>query len=157
MKYLVVLFLVLSCLGTALSNDATPMATDQALEARVTKLSEELRCLVCQNQTIADSQAGLAIDLKNQVREQFRQGRNEQEVISFMVQRYGDFVLYRPPLKATTLLLWLGPFVMLFFALWVLLITLKQHRSKGEVNAHDDATHLQAQLLLATKPNDKAS
>jgi len=82
---------------------------DALLEARVQALAAELRCLVCQNQSLADSHADLAVDLKNQVREQLRAGRSEAEVTAFMTERYGDFVLYRPPLKATTLLLWAGP------------------------------------------------
>ena len=76
-------------------------------------LAEELRCLVCQNQTLADSHAALAIDLKNRIRELLREGKSEGEVLDFMVQRYGDFVLYRPPLRATTALLWAGPFILL--------------------------------------------
>jgi cytochrome c-type biogenesis protein CcmH len=108
--------LLIALLATALlmaaparAADAQNVAADPALEARVNALSAELRCLVCQNQTIADSHAELAVDLKNQVREQLKSGRSEQQVIDYMTQRYGDFVLYRPPFKATTLLLWLGP------------------------------------------------
>ena len=85
-------------------------AQDVALEQRVQRLSEELRCLVCQNQSLADSHADLAIDLKNQVREKFRQGASEADVIAFMTERYGDFVLYRPPVDGKTWLLWFGPF-----------------------------------------------
>jgi cytochrome c-type biogenesis protein CcmH/NrfF len=88
---------------------AVPLADDAVLEARVDGLASQLRCLVCQNQSLADSHAGLAIDLKNQVREQLRAGRSEAQVIDYMTQRYGDFVLYKPPWKATTALLWLGP------------------------------------------------
>src|SRR3954470_11584635 len=79
------------------------------LEKRVMALAEELRCLVCQNQTLADSHAALAIDLKNRIRELLRDGKSEREVLDFMVERYGDFVLYRPPLRATTVPLWAGP------------------------------------------------
>jgi len=87
----------------------------EALEKRVMDLSSELRCLVCQNQTLADSNAPLAVDLRNTVREQLAKGASEREVIDFMTARYGDFVLYRPPFKGTTLLLWLGPFLLLAF------------------------------------------
>ena len=76
-------------------------------------LAEELRCLVCQNQTLADSHAALAVDLKNRIRELLREGKTEREVLDFMVQRYGDFVLYRPPLRSATALLWAGPFILL--------------------------------------------
>lgn len=88
---------------------AGPVAVDPALEQRVQALSNQLRCLVCQNQTIADSHAELAVDLKNQVREQLRAGRSEAQVLDYMTERYGDFVLYRPPWKASTLLLWTSP------------------------------------------------
>lgn len=92
---------------------ASALAQDPALEKRVMGLAHELRCLVCQNQTLADSNAPLAIDLRNQIREQLARGASESEVREFMVARYGDFVLYKPPLKATTLLLWFGPFLLL--------------------------------------------
>jgi len=89
------------------------LAQDPALDKRVAGLAHELRCLVCQNQTLADSNAPLAVDLRNQIREQLAQGASERQVLDFMVARYGDFVLYRPPLKASTLALWIGPFVLL--------------------------------------------
>ena len=91
-----------------------------ALELRVNQLASELRCLVCQNQTIADSHAELAVQLKNEVRTQLAQGRSDDEVRDFMVARYGDFVLYRPPVSATTALLWAGPAVLLLIGLGLL-------------------------------------
>jgi cytochrome c-type biogenesis protein CcmH len=94
---------------------------DPNLEKRVTGLAHELRCLVCQNQTIADSNAPLAVDLRNQIREQLAAGKSESDVIDFMVARYGDFVLYRPPLKASTVLLWAGPFLFLLLGVWLLI------------------------------------
>lgn len=90
---------------------ATP--TDAELDARVHALSEQLRCLVCQNQTLADSNAELAVDLRRQVREQLRQGASDDEVKQYLVQRYGDFVLYKPPVKPLTWLLWFGPLLLL--------------------------------------------
>lgn len=97
---------------------------DPALEARVQRLAAELRCLVCQNQTIADSNADLAVDLRRQVREMLQQGRSDREVLDFMTARYGDFVLYRPPVRGNTALLWFGPGVLLVGGLaglwWVL-------------------------------------
>jgi cytochrome c-type biogenesis protein CcmH len=95
------------------ADEAKPVAADPVLEQRVHAITEELRCLVCQNQTIADSHADLAIDLKNQVREKLVQGMSDKDIIDYMVQRYGDFVLYRPPVKSTTWLLWFGPFLLL--------------------------------------------
>jgi cytochrome c-type biogenesis protein CcmH len=95
---------------------------DPILEKRVVALAEELRCLVCQNQTLADSHAALAVDLKNRIRELLREGKTEREVLDFMVQRYGDFVLYRPPLRAATALLWGGPFILLALGMgaWIM-------------------------------------
>ena len=104
---------VLFWLGCALAQDA-------GLERRVTNLAHELRCLVCQNQTIADSNAPLAVDLRNQIREQLAAGKSERDVVDFMVARYGDFVLYRPPLKASTVLLWVGPFAALIAGFYFL-------------------------------------
>jgi cytochrome c-type biogenesis protein CcmH len=97
-----------------------------ALEKRVDHVAQQLRCLVCQNQSIADSHAQLALDLKKEARTQLSQGRSEQEVIDFMVQRYGDFVLYRPPFNAATLLLWIGPFALLVAGLAALLVNLRR-------------------------------
>ena len=88
-------------------------AEDPALEQRVAGLAHELRCLVCQNQSLAESNAPLAVDLRNQIREQLARGASENDVRDYMVARYGDFVLYKPPLKATTVALWVGPFVLL--------------------------------------------
>ena len=94
---------------------------DPNLERRVTSLAHELRCLVCQNQTLADSNAPLAVDLRGQIREQLKAGKSERDVMDFMVQRYGDFVLYRPPFKASTVALWLGPFALLALGAWLFL------------------------------------
>jgi cytochrome c-type biogenesis protein CcmH len=104
------------------------LAQDPALDKRVATLAQELRCLVCQNQTIADSNAPLAVDLRNQIREQAAAGRSDRDIIDFMVARYGDFVLYRPPFKGTTLLLWLGPFVFLIGGLFFLVRLLRRRR-----------------------------
>ena len=101
---------------------------DPELEKRVANLSKELRCLVCQNETLADSQAGLASDLRNQVREQMKAGKSDKEIIAFLTARYGDFVLYRPPVRPTTYLLWFGPFAMLVIGLWLLYRYVKKRR-----------------------------
>ena len=113
------LLLVLAC-GLAAAQD------DAALEKRVHELSTELRCLVCQNQTLAESNAPLAVDLRNQVREQLKAGKSERDVVDFLVARYGDFVLYRPPLKASTILLWTGPFLLLAFGLLLLFVKIRR-------------------------------
>ena len=98
---------------------------DSAEEARFNELIEELRCLVCQNQSLADSDAGLAEDLRQEVLNQMRSGKNDEEVKSFLVERYGDFVLYRPPLQTNTLLLWLGPGVVLLIGGFFVLMNIR--------------------------------
>jgi cytochrome c-type biogenesis protein CcmH len=136
----------------ASAGEATPLAEDPVLEARVMRLSEELRCLVCQNQTIADSHAGLAIDLKNQIREQLRAGRTDAEVLAYMVERYGDFVLYRPPVKATTAALWYGPFALLAFGAAVVVVVVRRRRPHAEDAPFTDAQLQRAATLLADEP-----
>ena len=126
MARLLAFLLVVSPAPWAHAKEAAPAAADPALEQKVMALAAELRCLVCQNQTIADSSAPLAEDLRNQVRERMRQGASDPEIIDFMVARYGDFVLYRPPVKATTLLLWFGPLLLVVAGLLVLLRRLRR-------------------------------
>lgn len=101
-------------------------AADPALEARMLAVTSELRCLVCQNQTIADSHSGLAEDLRREVREQLRRGASDEDIRRYMTERYGDFVLYRPPLKPATALLWTGPGLLLAGALGTLAWTLRR-------------------------------
>ena len=96
--------------------------------ARYRSLTEELRCLVCQNQTLADSQAPLAVDLKREILAQMQAGRSDAEIVDYLVARYGDFVRYRPPVQANTLPLWLGPLVMLAGGLWWLAVQLRRIR-----------------------------
>jgi len=117
MGKLLALLLGLFLAVSVLAKEAPPASADPALEHRLVVLTEQLRCLVCQNQSIADSHAELAIDLKNQVREKLRQGESDEKIMEYMVARYGDFVLYRPPVKATTFPLWFGPFALLLAAL----------------------------------------
>jgi cytochrome c-type biogenesis protein CcmH len=101
----------------AAANEAVPTLNDPVAARREVELAKQLRCLVCQNETIADSRAGLAVDLRSKLREQMAAGKSDAEIIAFMTERYGDFVLYKPPLKATTVLLWAGPFVLLAIGL----------------------------------------
>ncbi len=122
-------FLFCLAVSSGTAKEAAPAADDPVLEKRVTGLAAELRCLVCQNQTLADSNAPLAVDLRNQIREQLKGGASERDVIDFLVARYGDFVLYRPPLKATTLALWGGPFVFLALGLILLFRRIARRRS----------------------------
>jgi cytochrome c-type biogenesis protein CcmH len=142
--------LVLLAPALAAAKEATTVAPDPVLEKRVLTLSEELRCLVCQNQTIAESHAGLAIDLKNQIREQMSAGKSDADILEYMVARYGDFVLYRPPVKASTVLLWFGPFALLAGAIGFLLIQIKRRRTTLQQSNREltDAERSRAQQLL---------
>ncbi len=106
--------------------EAAPAAANPALEVQVMRISAELRCLVCQNQTIADSNADLAVDLRRQVREMLAKGQSEAQIIDYMTARYGDFVRYRPPLKSSTALLWYGPAVLLVLAVGTLVLVLRR-------------------------------
>jgi cytochrome c-type biogenesis protein CcmH len=120
----------------AAAKDAAPAVADPVLEARMQAIAIELRCLVCQNQTIADSNADLAVDLRNQVREMLKQGKSEREIIDYMTARYGDFVLYRPPVKTTTALLWFGPLALLVGGLVILVLVLRR-RSRLAADAFE--------------------
>lgn len=124
----------------AFGKEAVPTELDRIQQKRAVELSEHLRCLVCQNQTIADSNAELAQDLRRQVREQIAQGRTDAQIVAFMVQRYGDFVLYDPPLKSTTLLLWFGPGVLLLAGIAALIrnVRLRRRRAEAEGMSADD-------------------
>jgi cytochrome c-type biogenesis protein CcmH len=124
--YLFVALLLAATAVGAAAKEAVPEAADPALEARMTRITSELRCLVCQNQTIADSSADLAADLRRQTRELLKQGKSDQEIVAYMTARYGDFVLYRPPLRATTALLWFGPGLMLIGGAAVLVLVLRR-------------------------------
>ena len=113
MRRIAFLILISLCfVGVMLAKDAQPNE-DPQIEQRMKHLTEQLRCLVCQNETLADSRADLAEDLRKQIREQIKAGKSDQEIIAFLTERYGDFVLYNPPVKLTTYLLWFGPFVFL--------------------------------------------
>jgi cytochrome c-type biogenesis protein CcmH len=118
--------------------EARLTAADPQLEARVMAVSAELRCLVCQNQTIADSHAGLAIDLREQVRQMLGRGESEEQVIDFMTTRYGDFVRYRPPVRAATWLLWFGPALLLLAAVAGLLLHLRRRAALGDTAFEED-------------------
>jgi cytochrome c-type biogenesis protein CcmH len=127
---------------------ARPLALDPELEARVLAIAGELRCLVCQNETIAASHADLAVDLRNQVREQLRAGKSDAEIRAYMVARYGDFVLYTPPVKPTTWLLWAGPFLLLVAMAALLWRTLARRRSLAAAAPLSEAEQQRARALL---------
>jgi cytochrome c-type biogenesis protein CcmH len=114
----------------ALAGEAVPTAADPVLEARVQAIASELRCLVCQNQTIADSHAELAVDLRDQVREMVKRGDSQEQIVAYMTARYGDFVLYRPPVRKSTWLLWFGPLLLLVFSVSMLILHLRRRRNQ---------------------------
>jgi len=139
------LIALIACLLAARvgANEAAPASADPALEARVMQIAAELRCLVCQNQTLADSNAGLALDLREQMRTMLREGADAEQVRRFMTDRYGDFVLYRPPLKATTLALWFGPLALLIGGIGVLWAVLRRRNRLG-------AEHFEPEVIDTT-------
>ena len=126
-RVVLLISLVLCFAGADIAKEAQPNE-DPQIEQRMKALTEQLRCLVCQNETLADSRADLAEDLRKQIREQMKAGKSDQEIIAFLTQRYGDFVLYKPPVKSTTYLLWFGPFVLLIGGIGVLYRYLKRRR-----------------------------
>jgi cytochrome c-type biogenesis protein CcmH len=130
------------------ANEAAPLAADPLLEARVMRVAEELRCLVCQNETLAASQADLAVDLRNQIRRKLQHGESEAQIIDFMTQRYGAFVRYRPAFNVTTALLWVGPFVLLAGAAFVLLVSIRRRRSSAPPLPLDEPETRRLEALL---------
>lgn len=135
------LSLALACLmsSPARAGEAAPLADNPELEARMMAIASELRCLVCQNQTIADSHAGLAIDLRQEIREQLQQGKSERQIRDYMTARYGNFILYRPPVEGHTLLLWFGPGMLAIGGLGFLWWTLWR-RARMQADAFDPDT-----------------
>ena len=152
-KHLLIALLVSMGLS-AQAKVAPNTSADPALEARMMVIAEELRCLVCQNETIAASHADLAIDLKNQIRIKLNEGQSQKQILDFMVDRYGDFVLYRPPLKTTTVLLWLGPFTLLAIAVLTLVLNVRRRKRSAQPAALSDADVAKARDLLANPPHN---
>jgi len=145
-RLLLVVLLMLPMIVHA--KEAAPTADDPSLEQRLMTLAAELRCLVCQNQSLADSHADLAIDLRNQVREQMKAGKTDDEIRAWLTQRYGDFVLYRPPVRSTTALLWVGPFLLLLAGLVGLGLYLRRRRQVIGQPQLTEEEHVRAQALL---------
>jgi cytochrome c-type biogenesis protein CcmH len=139
-----------SCaLPSALAGEAQPLL-DPALEARIKHLEEELRCLVCQGQSIAESDSGFAQDIRREIESMMRAGKSDPEIIDFLVQRYGDFILFRPPVKSTTALLWAGPLVLLAIggAFAVVLVMRQRRAPRQELSAEQVR---QAESLLGVE------
>jgi cytochrome c-type biogenesis protein CcmH len=123
---------LLAMAGAAFGQASEVDRPDAVTEQRLKELAEELRCLVCQNQTIADSHAPLAVDLRNQIRQQIAEGRSDDQIRAYMVERYGDFVLYRPPFKATTVVLWVGPFLLVAFGAVIFAVIVRRRRREAD-------------------------
>ncbi len=130
------------------ANDAVPLAEDPVLEQRVIGISEELRCLVCQNESLAGSRADLAQDLRREIRTLIKAGKTDAEIMDFMVSRYGDFVRYRPPVKPVTWVLWFGPFVLLIGALAGLIGMIRRRQRQPHVPVLSADQRLQVEALL---------
>ncbi|MCA1605066.1 MAG: cytochrome c-type biogenesis protein CcmH [Acidobacteria bacterium] len=138
------------------ARDAEPSASDPILEERVMNLSRELRCLVCQNETLADSRADLANDLRLQIREQMQAGKSDKEIVAYLTERYGKFILYNPPVDPTTYLLWFGPFIFLVAGLALLFRYLKQRRELISEQPLSADERLRAEALLK-RPREKGT
>ena len=153
------IFLVIASifiLQLSYANDAAPLADDPVTEQRLISISEEMRCLVCQNESLAGSRSDLANDLRREIRTLIKEGKSDEQIRSFMVERYGDFVLYRPPVKPITWLLWIGPFVILLIGIGFLFSYLRRRNASvaakeltAEENQKIDA------LLNALSKNDR--
>lgn len=144
--------LALTCLaglaGLGHATEAVPLADDPVAEKRLLAISAELRCLVCQNESLAGSRADLANDLRREIRDMIQAGKSDTEIMDFLVARYGDFVRYRPPLKPATWLLWGGPFVLLFLGIALLVRLLRQRKASAEKSALTEEDQRRAQQLM---------
>lgn len=148
MKYWLALILALQCALSSWAAEAPPLADDPVVEQRMLAISEELRCLVCQNETLAASRADLAQDLRRELRELVKANKSDKEIKDYLVSRYGDFVLYRPPVKPTTWLLWFGPFVLLIVAMVLMLRLVRRNQRDAKGPTLDAAQREKAQSLL---------
>ena len=144
----IIVFLMGICIGLANAGEASPMAEDPVVEARLVHISQELRCMVCQNESLSSSRAELADDLRREVRDLIRANKSDQEIKDFLVSRYGDFVLYRPEVKPLTWVLWFGPFVVLLMAAIFLFAYLRQRRLAVHPQALSDADRARVEQLL---------
>src|ERR1700720_24033 len=147
-----ILLVLLSCIwSVAFAKEAKSLGDDPDLDRRMMALSQQLRCLVCQNETLADSQADLAADLRGQIREQMKAGKTDAEIIAFLTDRYGDFVLYKPPVKPRTYLLWFGPFILLGGGLFALYRVISHRRDEIAESPLSPEEHRRAEKLLESE------
>ena len=148
MKYALALILALHCALSSWAGEAVPLAEDPIVEQRMITISEELRCLVCQNESLAGSRADLAQDLRRELRTLVKANKSDAEIKEYLVSRYGDFVLYKPPFKPVTWMLWVGPFLLLIGAIVVLVRTVRRNQRDTPPAALDPDQRKKAQSLL---------
>lgn len=148
MKFLIVLWMALHLVTASYAGEAPPLAEDPVVEQRLIVISEELRCLVCQNESLAGSRADLAQDLRREIRTLIRAGKTDAEIMDFMVSRYGDFVRYRPPVNPVTWLLWFGPFVLLIGGLFVLFRMVRSNQRGAQTVVLNPEQRAKAKSLL---------
>ena len=148
MRLILLIAVCLFSLGSVFAKDAAPLADDPVTEQRLISISEEMRCLVCQNESLAGSRSDLANDLRREIRILIKEGKSDDQIRSFMVERYGDFVLYRPPVKPLTWLLWIGPFVILGLGVAGLLMYLRRRDSSVPNVTLTDADNQKIDALL---------
>jgi cytochrome c-type biogenesis protein CcmH len=148
MKQIFLAILFTLSLGSGYAKDAAPLADDPVTEQRLISISEEMRCLVCQNESLAGSRSDLANDLRREIRILISEGKTDDQIRSFMVERYGDFVLYRPPVKPLTWLLWIGPFIILGIGIAGLLMYLRRRNSSVPTVILTDADNQKIDALL---------
>lgn len=154
-RFFVVMLLVLGMQPAMAAEGMAQPVGDPVVEARVNKLAEELRCLTCMGQSIADSQSSFSSDMKREIRDMIKAGKNDKEIMDFMVQRYGDFVLYRPPVKGTTWVLWGGPFLLLILSLAFLVAKLRKRGTQVAPELTENE-HQQAVQLLGKREGDRS-
>jgi cytochrome c-type biogenesis protein CcmH len=156
LKQLALLIALILLVSPGWAKEAAPVAEDPEIERRMIALSEDLRCLVCQNESLAGSRADFANDLRREIREQMKANKSDKEIVDFLVARYGDFVLYNPPVKPTTLFLWFGPFIFLIIGAVILVIYLKRRRSQIEEPLLSEQQRQQAEALLKESKGNNA-
>ncbi len=155
MKFWLAFFLCCQFALISHANEAVPLAEDPVVEQRLVLIAEDLRCLVCQNESLASSRADLANDLRREVRELIKAGKSDAEIKDYLVSRYGDFVLYKPPVKPTTWLLWFGPLLLLLGALWLLISTIRTTQKNGNAEVLDAQKRARAKALLQETDSSK--
>lgn len=148
MKHLLAFFMALQLAVSSFAGEAPPLAEDPVVEQRLVVISEELRCMVCQNESLAGSRADLAMDLRREIRTLIKDGKSDSEIRDYLVSRYGDFVLYRPLVKPLTWMLWFGPFLLLIGALFGLVRMVRRSAANTKTPSLDAAQRAKAQSLL---------